>query len=145
MRLHEQTPETSLGAEVHHQTSLFIDAHACWIQWTWQKKRHKIFQEHTLKKKICGWCRGPEEHNVPSSPTLQLGLRGAADALRPENGRVVHESQAKLWLQVKVLPATGSHGRVEHVWHVKRHTQSHVGLDQIQHLRGRWWVKNGYI
>ncbi len=66
--------------------------------------------------------------------TLQLGLRGAADAILPENGRVVHESEAQLWLQVKVLPAAGSHGGVEHIRHVERHTQGHVGLDQVKNL-----------
>lgn len=41
MRLHEQTPETSFGAEVYHQTSLVIDTHACRIQCTWQKNYTK--------------------------------------------------------------------------------------------------------
>lgn len=70
--------------------------------------------------------------------TLQFGLRGAADAVLPENGSVVHESEPQLWLQVEVLPATGSHGRVEHVRHVQRHAQGHVGLDQVKHLQGRF-------
>lgn len=37
VRLHKQAPETSLGAEVYHQTSLVIDTHAGRIQRTWQK------------------------------------------------------------------------------------------------------------
>lgn len=68
--------------------------------------------------------------------TLQLGLRRAADAILPEDGRVVHEREAQLWLQVKVLPAAGSHGGVEHIRYVKGHTQGHVGLDQVKHLWG---------
>lgn len=34
VRLHKQAPEASLRTEVHHQTSLFIDAHAGRIQST---------------------------------------------------------------------------------------------------------------
>lgn len=41
VRLHEQTPEPSLGAEVYHQASLVIDAHAGWIQGTWRKTHTK--------------------------------------------------------------------------------------------------------
>lgn len=43
IRLYEQAPETSLSAEVYHQTSLVIDTHAGWVQRTCQK----ILQKHT--------------------------------------------------------------------------------------------------
>lgn len=66
--------------------------------------------------------------------TLQLSLWGAADAVLPQNCCIVHESEAQLGLKVKVLPAASSHGGVEYIWYIKRHTQSHVGLDQVQHL-----------
>lgn len=41
VRLHKQAPETSLGAEVYHQTSLLIDTHAGWVQRTCQKISQK--------------------------------------------------------------------------------------------------------
>lgn len=66
--------------------------------------------------------------------TLQLSLWGAADAILPQNCCIVHKREAQLCLQVKVLPAASSHGGVENIRHVKRHTQSHVGLDEVQHL-----------
>lgn len=46
MRLHEQAPETSLGAEVDHQTSLLVDAHAGRIQRPWTKT-HAIALDST--------------------------------------------------------------------------------------------------
>lgn len=56
MRLYKQAPETSLGAEVYHQTSLLIDAHAGRIQCTWKKQTNKkstrqdIFYRNFLEK-----------------------------------------------------------------------------------------------
>lgn len=44
IRLHKQAPETSLGVEVYHQTSLVVDTHAGWVQCTCQK----ISQKNTL-------------------------------------------------------------------------------------------------
>lgn len=41
--------------------------------------------------------------------TLELGLRGAADAVLPEDRSVVDKGQPQLGLQVKVLPAACSH------------------------------------
>lgn len=38
MRLNKQTPEMSFRAEIHHQTSLLIDAHAGRIQRSYEKK-----------------------------------------------------------------------------------------------------------
>lgn len=98
MRLHKQTPESSLGAEVYHQTSLLIDAHAGGIQRTWQK----YTQTHQIQQKLFFFLMrmilSPETQTAMLSRelTLQLGLRGAADAILPENGRVVHESEAQL-------------------------------------------------
>lgn len=144
MRLHKQAPETSLGAEVYHQTSLVIDTHAGRIQRTWQKytQTDRILQKNFFFYNLMWISLSTETQSVifwPSKElTLQFGLRGAADAVLPENGSVVHESEPQLWLQVEVLPATGSHGRVEHVRHVQRHAQGHVGLDQVKHLQGRF-------
>lgn len=67
-------------------------------------------------------------------PTLQLGLRWAADTVLPQNSRVVHECEPQLRLQVKVLPAAHSHRGVEHVGHVERNAQRHVGLHQVENL-----------
>lgn len=67
--------------------------------------------------------------------TLQLGLRWAADAVSPQDGRVIDKGKPELGLQVKVLPASSAHRRVEHVGHVQRHAQSHVRLHQVQHLQ----------
>ena len=68
--------------------------------------------------------------------TLELRLRRAADTVLPQDGGVVHERELEFRLQVKVLPASHGHGRVEDVGDVQRHTQRHVGLHQVQHLRG---------
>ena len=70
----------------------------------------------------------------PPLLTLELCLRWAADAVLPQDGRVVDEGEPQLGLQVEVLPAPGAHGRVEDVGHVQRHPQGHVGLHQVQHL-----------
>lgn len=55
IRLHKQAPETSLGAEVYHQTSLVIDTHAGWVQRTCQRisqKTHWITQKTFI---FCFW------------------------------------------------------------------------------------------
>lgn len=50
MRLNEQAPETSLGAEVYHQASMVINTHAGRIQCTWQKyiQTHQILPKRFL-------------------------------------------------------------------------------------------------
>lgn len=143
MSLNEQAPETRLGAEVHHQASMVINTHAGWIQRTWQKytQTHRILPKlfHALiyldfTESRHTRCNSLLNSRYLRNLTLKFGLRGAADTVLPENGSVIYESKAQLWLQVKVLPATGSHGGVEHIWHIKRHTQGHIGLDQVKHL-----------
>lgn len=62
------------------------------------------------------------------SLTVELGLRGAADPLVPQDGSVVHERQAELRLQVEVLPAPYPNRGVEHVGDVQRDAKRHVGL-----------------
>lgn len=49
---------------------------------------------------------------------LQLCLWGAADAILPQDGSVVHECEPQLGLQVKVLPVAGTHRRMEHIGYV---------------------------
>lgn len=60
MRLHKQTPETGLGAEVYHQASLLIDAHAGWVERTWHEVAHKkgtsLFIEFQVYCKCFVWC-----------------------------------------------------------------------------------------
>lgn len=68
---------------------------------------------------------------------MQLGLRWAADAFLPQDGSVIHKGELELRLQVKVLPSTHSHRRVEDVGHKERDTEGDVGLDQIQNLHFR--------
>ena len=78
--------------------------------------------------------------------TLELRLRRASDTVLPQDGGVIHERELEFRLQVEVLPATHGHGRVEDVGDVQRHTQSHVGLHQVQHLReghGCWIDEEG--
>lgn len=69
--------------------------------------------------------------------TLELSLRGAADAVLPEDRSVVDKGQPQLGLEVKVLPAACSHRWVEHVGNIKGHPQGHEGLDQVQYLQAR--------
>lgn len=100
MRLHKQAPETSLGAEVYHQTSLVIDTHAGRIQRTWQKytQTDRILQKTFYN--LMWISLSTETQSVifwPSKElTLQFSLGGAADAVLPENGSVVHESEPQL-------------------------------------------------
>lgn len=69
--------------------------------------------------------------------TLEFSFRRAADAVLPQNGRIINEGELKLRLQVKVLPASDSDRGVENVGHKQRNPQSDEGLDQVQHLHGR--------
>ena len=79
---------------------------------------------------------------VSAGLTLQLSLRWTADAILPQDGRVVHKGELQLRLQVKVLPAPHGHGRVEDVGHVERDAQRNVRLHQVQHLRSG---KHGWV
>lgn len=54
VRLYKQTPETGLGAEVYHQASLVIDAHAGWVERTWQKISPKKGHFYLLDFKFIG-------------------------------------------------------------------------------------------
>lgn len=123
----KQASEASFGAEVDHQASLLVNTHAGRVERACKRREPSDGELPFLSTERGGAF-------VFSRFTLELGLRRAADAVPPQDGGVVHKSQPQLGLEVKMLPAAGPHGRVEHVGHVERHPQRHVGLDQVQYL-----------
>lgn len=64
MKVHKQAPETSFGAEVYHQASLVIDAHARWIQRTWQKYIQAIKTLQNLSFSIQYARSGARKHEL---------------------------------------------------------------------------------
>lgn len=69
------------------------------------------------------------------SPTLELCLRWAPDAVLPQDGSVIHKSQPELRLQVKVLPTSYAHRRVENIGDVQGDPQCDIGLYEVENLQ----------
>ena len=135
MRHHKLSPEASLGLEVDNQTALLIYPHAGGVHGSYENREYIVLQ---CLQNFSFPPPPPGSRMVPRrGRTLQLRLRRAADAVLPQNSRIVHEGEFELGLQVEMLPASHSHGRVEDVGHEERDTQGDVGLDEVQHLNKR--------
>lgn len=59
---------------------------------------------------------------------MEFSFRRAADPMVPQDGSVVHKREAKLGLQVEMLPASHPDRGMEHIGDIQRNSKGHIGL-----------------